>query len=88
MTPDRDLVAAKTSVAFCLLCLGLLWLIAVPDILSGRTYFLFAGAATIVLAVAGLTIRNSQDPTSVGRIIQGIESVPVPAESGAARVGK
>jgi hypothetical protein len=84
MIPNRDFFAAKVSVAFCVTCLGLLWLIAVPEVLSGRTYLLFAGAATIVLVVAGLTVRNSQDPTSVGQIIHNIESAPAAADHRAA----
>jgi hypothetical protein len=87
MIPNRKLVVAKASAGFCLTCLGLLWLIAVPELLSGRTYLLFAGAATIVLIVAGLTVRNSHDSTSVGRIIQGMESAPVVAENRATPAG-
>ena len=87
MIPNKDFVAAKVSVAFCLTCLGLLWLVAVPEVLSGRTYLLFAGAATIVLLVAGLTVRNSQHSSSVGQIIQGMESGVVAAHE-VPRAGK
>jgi hypothetical protein len=68
MNSDTASATLLGPLAIVLVCLGLLWAVAVPHTVSRLTYLLLAGAAGTVITVAAMTYRNGQAPATMTQI--------------------
>jgi hypothetical protein len=71
----RGVLVALTVSASCFVAL---WLWAVPNVLSPRTFAFMTIVAIAGATVSLLTWRNAQAPSTVGQLLQATEAASAP----------